>query len=127
MKEMGLIDSSWDLSYDDVVSWDSLSEEKREEMDLRMAIYAAMIDRMDQNIGRLVDDLKKKNIYENTIIMFLNDNGACAEFDMLGTGPKEQLETKEGYRLTYGMAWAYASNTPYRSYKHWVHEAFAPK
>lgn len=122
MKEMGLIDSSWDLSYDDVVSWDSLSEEKREEMDLRMAIYAAMIDRMDQNIGRLVDDLKKKNIYENTIIMFLNDNGACAEFDMLGTGPKEQLETKEGYRLTYGKAWAYASNTPYRSYKHWVHE-----
>ena len=104
MKEMELIDSLWELSYDNIFSWDSLTEEKREEMDLRMAIYAAMIDRMDQNIGRLVDDLKKKNIFENTIIMFLNDNGACAEFDMLGTGPKEQLETKEGYRLSYGKA-----------------------
>ena len=122
MIEMGLIDSSWDLSYDDIVSWDSLSKEKREEMDLRMAIYAAMIDRMDQNIGRLITDLKTKELYDNTIIMFLNDNGACAENDMLGSGPKEQLETKEGYLLSYGKAWANASNTPYRSYKHWTHE-----
>ena len=122
MIEMGLIDSSWDLSYDDIVSWDSLSKEKREEMDLRMAIYAAMIDRMDQNIGRLINDLKSKGLYDNTVIMFLNDNGACAENDMLGSGPKEQLETKEGYLLSYGKAWANASNTPYRSYKHWTHE-----
>ena len=93
-------------------------KEKREEMDLRMAIYAAMIDRMDQNIGRLINDLKTKGLYDNTIIMFLNDNGACAENDMLGSGPKEQLETKEGYLLSYGKAWANASNTPYRSYKH---------
>ena len=60
-------------------------------MDLRMAIYAAMIDRMDQNIGRLINDLKSKGLYDNTIIMFLNDNGACAEYDMLGTGPKNDL------------------------------------
>ena len=119
---MGLIDSSWDLSYDDIVSWKSLSKEKRKEMDLRMAIYAAMIDRMDQNIGRLINDLKSKGLYDNTIIMFLNDNGACAENQMLGSGPKEQLETKEGYLLSYGKAWANASNTPYRSYKHWTHE-----
>ena len=122
MKEMGLIDASWELSYDDIVSWDSLSDEKRKEMDHRMAIYAAMIDRMDQNIGRLIEDLKKKKLLDNTVIMFLNDNGACAEFDMLGSGPKDQLETKEGYALSYGKAWANASNTPYRSYKHWVHE-----
>lgn len=122
MIEMGLVDSSWNLSYDEIVSWESLSEEKKKEMDLRMAIYAAMIDRMDQNIGRLIEDLKRKNIYDNTIIMFLNDNGACAENDMLGSGPKEQLETKEGYLLSYGKAWANASNTPYRSYKHWTHE-----
>ena len=123
MIEMGLIDSSWDLSYDDIVSWDSLSEEKRKEMDLRMAIYAAMIDRMDQNIGRLINNLKSKGLYDNTIIMFLNDNGACAEYDMLGTGPKKDLGKKEGeLKLTYGKAWANASNTPYRSYKHWTHE-----
>lgn len=122
MKEMGLIDSLWNLSHDDIVSWDSLSEDKKKEMDLRMSIYAAMIDRMDQNIGRLVAYLKARNLYDNTIIMFLNDNGACAEFDELGSGPKDQLETKEGYALTYGKAWANASNTPYRMYKHWVHE-----
>ena len=122
MIEMGLVDSSWNLSYDDIISWDSLSIEKKEEMDLRMAIYAAMIDRMDQNIGRLIENLKRMELYENTIIMFLNDNGACAENDMLGSGPKEQLETKEGYLLSYGKAWANASNTPYRSYKHWAHE-----
>ena len=123
MIEMGLIDSSWDLSYDDIVSWNSLSKEKREEMDLRMAIYAAMIDRMDQNIGRLIKDLKSKGLYDNTIIMFLNDNGACAEYDMLGTGPKKDLGKKDGeLKLSYGKAWANASNTPYRSYKHWTHE-----
>ena len=122
MIEMGLADSSWELSHDDIVPWDSLSIQKGEEMDLRMAIYAGMIDRMDQNIGRLIEDLKRKERYDNTIIMFLNDNGACAENDMLGTGPKEQLETKIGYLLSYGKAWANASNTPYRSYKHWVHE-----
>ncbi len=122
MIEMGLADPSWELSHDDIVPWDSLSIQKRQEMDLRMAIYAGMIDRMDQNIGRLIEDLKRKERYDNTIIMFLNDNGACAENDMLGTGPKEQLETKIGYLLSYGKAWANASNTPYRSYKHWVHE-----
>ena len=62
MIEMGIIDSSWKLSYDDIISWNSLSKEKRKEMDLRMAIYAAMVDRMDQNIGRLVDFLKRKKI-----------------------------------------------------------------
>ncbi|WP_299556360.1 arylsulfatase [Seonamhaeicola sp.] len=123
MKTMGLIDASWGLSEGDgIVAWDSLSDVKKKEMDLRMAIYAAMIDRMDQNIGRLVDHLKVKGLYDNTIIMFLNDNGACAEGGMLGWGKPELLETKEGYYLSYGKAWANASNTPYRMYKHWVHE-----
>lgn len=122
MKDMGIIDQSWNLSHDAIVSWNSLDEEKKQEMDLRMSIYAAMIDRMDQNIGRLVSDLKAKNLYDNTIIMFLNDNGASAEFDELGSGPKEQLETMEGYALTYGKAWANVSNTPFKKYKHWVHE-----
>lgn len=123
MKKMGLIDDSWELSEgDDIVAWDSLTEEKKIEMDLRMSIYAAMVDRMDQNIGRLVTNLKAKNLYDNTIIMFLNDNGACAEGGMLGGGPAKQLETKEGYFLSYGKAWANASNTPFRMYKHWAHE-----
>lgn len=122
MKTMGLIDPNWKLTLQDSRDWDSLNDEKKQEMDLRMAIYAAMVDRMDQNIGKLVDSLKVNNLLDNTVIIFLNDNGACAEFSELGSGPKEQLETKEGYILSYGKAWANASNTPYREYKHWLHE-----
>lgn len=81
-----------------------------------------MIDRMDQNIGELIDSLEKKGLLDNTVLLFLNDNGACAEFDELGSGPAEYLETKQGYVLSYGRAWANASNTPYREYKHWLHE-----
>lgn len=122
MKDIGLIDVNWKLTDQDSRDWDSLDDEKKKEMDLRMAIYAAMVDRMDQNIGKLVDSLKARGEYDNTVIMFLNDNGACAEFDELGSGPAEQLETKEGYVLSYGRAWANASNTPYRLYKHYLHE-----
>jgi len=122
MKQMGLVDPGWDLTAQDSRDWDSLDEEKKKEMDLRMAIYAAMIDRMDQNIGKLAAYLEEQEMLDNTIIMFLNDNGACAEFSELGSGPAEQLETKQGYVLSYGRAWANASNTPYREYKHWVHE-----
>lgn len=122
MREMGLIDPSWPLTPRDARPWDSLSVEQQDEMDFRMAIYAAMVDRMDQNIGRLVDYLQTNDLLENTLIVFLNDNGACAEFAELGSGPKEQLGTREGYVLSYGRAWANASNTPYRQYKHWLHE-----
>lgn len=122
MKAMGLIDEKWQLSPKDFKPWDALSDEKKTEMDLRRAIYSAMVDRMDQNIGKLLGSLKQKNILDNTIIIFLNDNGACAEGGNLGGGPAEQLETKKGYFLSYGKYWANASNTPYREYKHWVHE-----
>lgn len=122
MKEMGIIDQEWDLSPQDWRDWDSMPEEKQQEMDLRRAIYSAMIDRMDQNIGRLINHLKEQNKLDNTLIIFMNDNGACAEGGELGGGPAKQLGTKEGYFLTYGGAWANASNTPYREYKHWVHE-----
>jgi len=122
MKQMGLIDPEWELSPQDSRDWDSLDGERKEEMDLRMAIYAAMIDRMDWNIGRLTGYLEEKGMMENTVIIFLSDNGACAEFAELGSGPAEQLGTEEGYVLSYGQAWANASNTPFREYKHWVHE-----
>ena len=122
MKQLGIVDENWTLSDDDGVEWDSLSDEKKTEMDLRRAIYSAMVDQMDQNIGRLVSYLEQSNLLDNTLILFLSDNGGCAEGGMLGGGPASQLETKEGYFLTYGKAWANASNTPFREYKHWVHE-----
>lgn len=122
MIELGIIDKNWSLTPQDSRSWDNMSQEQKEESDLRMAIYAAMVDRMDQNIGRLMNDLEAKGKLNNTLILFFNDNGACAEFNELGSGSADQLETKDGYVLSYGRAWANASNTPYRLYKHYVHE-----
>ena len=122
MKDLGIVSKDWNLSEDDGIDWNSLSEEKKTEMDFRRAIYSAMIDQMDQNVGRLVSYLKQNNLFDNTLIIFLSDNGGCAEGGMLGGGPASQLGTKEGYFLTYGKAWANASNTPFREYKHWVHE-----
>jgi arylsulfatase len=122
MVEMGIIDPSWELPPQDSRKWDSLPEQKKKEMELRREIYAAQVDRMDQNIGRLVQFLEQNKLIDNTVIVFIDDNGACAEGGELGGGPAEQLETHEGYLLSYGRAWANASNTPFKRYKHWIHE-----
>ncbi len=122
MTAMGILDRSWTMTGRDAVPWDALSIAKKDEMDLRMAIYAAQIDRMDQNIGKLVDALQELGELDDTLFFFLSDNGGCAEGGMLGRGPLEILMTKNGYSQSYGQAWANASNTPFRKYKHWVHE-----
>ena len=122
MIQMGLVDAEWPLTPRDARPWEALSEEKKREMDLRMAIYAAQIDRMDQNIGRLVDALKRQGDFDNTLILFLVDNGGCAEGGELGRGPLEPEKLREHFTASYGRAWANASNTPFRRYKHHVHE-----
>ena len=122
MIRMGLVKAEWDMSDRDAPAWDDVPEEEKDTLDFRMAIYAAMIDRMDQNIGRLLKTLKDLGEFDNTLILFFVDNGACAEGGVYGDGPAEQLGTKKGYFLTYGRSWANASNTPYRFYKHWSHE-----
>ncbi|HAW29377.1 MAG TPA: arylsulfatase, partial [Planctomycetaceae bacterium] len=72
-----LLPASTQLSPRDseVPAWDTLTEKKQDEMDLKMAIYAAMVDRVDQNIGKLVSSLKSSGQYENSLILFLSDNG----------------------------------------------------
>lgn len=123
MKEMGLLDDGWPLSPRGERAWDELTEEQKDEMDLRMAVYAAQIECMDRNIGRVVEHLKKTGAYENTLILFLADNGGCAEggplgFNRYGDGP---IGTEDSF-ASYGECWANASNTPFRLYKHYVHE-----
>ena len=124
--KMGIIDPDWQLSTRAARAWDSLSQEKKEEMALRMAYYAAMVDRMDQNIGKLINMLKNKGIYDNTLIMFLSDNGGCAEGGELGgdTNPYDVdlWEHTYGAGPSYGTVWANASNTPFRKFKHYTHE-----
>jgi len=122
MTSMGLIDKAWEMTVRDAVPWETLAAEKKDEMDLRMSIYAAQVDRMDQNIGKFVTALDELDELDDTLIFFLSDNGGCAEGGMLGRGPLEILTTKNGYTQAYGQAWANASNTPFRKYKHWVHE-----
>jgi len=129
MIELGIISKDCPLSPRDpeVRAWDDLDKEKKDEMDLRMAVYAAQIERMDWNVGRLVKFLKEKNSFDNTLILFLSDNGACAEGGELGAGAKElinqaDLGREHGLMISYGRAWANASNTPFRMFKHYVHE-----
>jgi arylsulfatase A-like enzyme len=122
-KELGIVDEDWILSErnPEAPAWDSLSDEKKEEMKLRMAIYAAQIEVMDCGIGRIISELEKEEELDNTLIFFLQDNGACAEFirgrnqDLVVMGTDESFES-------YRLPWANASNTPFRLFKHWTHE-----
>jgi arylsulfatase len=109
-------------------TWDSLSQQQRDEQDAIMAAYAGCIDSIDQNIGKLTRHLETLGQLENTVIFFLSDNGACQEGGATGRFKPEwpknpPLESTEGIRQ--GMAWANASNTPFRLYKHFVHEGGA--
>jgi arylsulfatase len=120
--QMGLIQSSWPLSPEDAPAWSSLSQAMKDTMALKMAIYAAQVDRLDQNIGKIVAQLKASHAFDNTLIVFLSDNGACAEGGDFGWGPNSQLETKLGWNISYGQGWAHVSNTPFSLYKHYTRE-----
>ena len=124
-KELGFVDEDWLLSPRDAraPAWDSLDEAKQDEMDLRMAIYAAMVDRVDQNLGNFVDFLQEQGVYEDTLILFLSDNGGCQEGGILGNHDIYNVAERDAaYDIAYGLAWANASNTPFQMYKHWSHE-----
>ena len=123
--ELGLIEKDWPLSprTPNIPDWDSLDEKKRDEMDLKMAVYAAMVDRVDQNVGKLIEKLKADGVYKNTLILFLSDNGACQEGGMLGRGEFYDIEKRnQESNNSYGEAWANAGSTPFRYYKHFTHE-----
>ncbi|MEM8945380.1 MAG: arylsulfatase [Planctomycetota bacterium] len=126
--ELGLIPSHWPLSTRDsrVPAWDSLDNAKQDEMDMRMALYAAMVDRLDTNIGRLVDFLRSQDQLDNTLLVFLSDNGASAEGGILGREEVMDIEKRNASRtVSYGTAWANLSSTPYRLYKRYTHEGGA--
>ncbi len=157
--KLGLIspDQSMSAGAED---WDKVKDKKWEAAG--MEVYAAMVDRMDQGVGKLVAELKRTGQFDNTLILFLQDNGGCAEpmgragnknhpngprpdaptfsamkptdFAAAGSVP---AQTRDGYPVrmgptvfpgpadtyvAYGRGWANVSNTPFREYKHWVHE-----
>ena len=118
----GLIDPVWNLTERDerVPAWEEVPAADRDEWDLRMAVYAAQIHCMDRNIGRVAAKLEELGKRRNTLIMFLCDNGGCAE--IIDRGEPDVAAGKADSYLSYGVGWANASNTPFRRYKHWVHE-----
>jgi arylsulfatase A-like enzyme len=114
MNEMGIIGANHKLTPRASKAWNELSEEQKDAEDLKMAVYAAMIDRVDQNLGRLFAKVKELGDWDNTLIMFLTDNGACPE--QPNTTPNIPPGPVESYR-TVSVGWANASNTPYRKFK----------
>lgn len=103
--------------------WDSLTEEQKYFQATKMAIHAAMIDRIDQEVGRVIQQLKKMGASENTLIFFASDNGASAEIMIRGGGhdPKAEMGSAASY-LCLGPGFSSAANTPFRRHKTWVHE-----
>jgi arylsulfatase len=135
MVDIGLIDPSWKLTARDrrVPAWEDAKHKAWEAR--RMAVYAAQIDRMDQGVGRIVAALERAGQADNTLVLFLADNGGCAEvtgksgrfamegrdISRWGTRPDVMPGGPETFQ-SYGPPWANASNTPFREYKHYVHE-----
>ncbi len=103
--------------------WNDLTEEQKRFQATKMAIHAAMVDRMDQEIGRIIAQLKAMNAYDNTLILFASDNGASAEVMVRDGGHDKNAEP--GSAATYlclGPGFSSACNTPFRRHKTWVHE-----
>jgi arylsulfatase A-like enzyme len=104
-------------------AWKTLSEEQRKFQATKMSIHAAMVDRMDREIGRIVAYLKEKKRFENTLILFLSDNGASAEMMVRDGGHDAAAAAgSAGTHLCLGPAWSSVANTPLRRHKTWVHE-----
>ena len=138
--QMGLVNPKWGITPrdEDVPAWKDAPD--REWQQRRMEVYAAQIDRMDRNVGSILDALRRSGKEQDTLVMLLADNGGCAEELANGklnaNGPKQARDGRpmrsgnspsilpggEDTFASYGIGWANASNAPFRRYKHWVHE-----
>jgi arylsulfatase len=139
----GLLSRRWPISPKDsgAPNWESVDPGLREWEALRMSVYAAQIDRMDQAIGAVLDRLETSGLGENTVVVFLSDNGGCAEFlreggpfterytlpvgdgrtTRVGNIPRLEPGPADTF-MSYDLPWANASNSPFRLFKCWTHE-----
>ncbi len=121
--ELGIVDKAWPLSPrpPEVKAWDALTPAEQDRFDHLMAIYAAVVAHMDTAVGRFVEALRQRGTLDNTLILFLSDNGGNAE-----TGPEGryvgQPPGSEDSNIYCGQSWATLENTPFRRYKHYNHE-----
>lgn len=121
MKALGIVPDTTRLSPRDdlAAAWEMVRDP--EEWDLRMAVYAAMIEQMDRGIGRLLRLLAERGQVENTVVFFLSDNGSSAELIDRGHQSGAKTGTPDSYRCLE-VGWSNAANTPFRMHKMWVHE-----
>jgi len=105
------------------IPWSELTDEQKRFQATKMAIHAAMVDRVDREIGRVLEQVKAMNALENTVILFVSDNGASAEQMIRGEGhdPAAPLGAAKSF-ICLGPGWSTCSNTPFRLHKIWVHE-----
>ncbi|MCS5538963.1 MAG: arylsulfatase [Roseibacillus sp.] len=136
MLKLGLIKKEWGLSPLDVPKWETYDAKLRDELDFKMALYSAIIDRMDQNIGRIVEKLKSAGRLETTLILFMVDNGVPGTgvhdwrglFAKSGKHPETRVDNyaewgrRGGWSSSSGRGWANLSNAPFRMYKRYTHE-----
>lgn len=121
LQELGIVDHTWRLSQRDpkVEPWKDVTTKQAEFLEPMMEVYAAMVDRLDQNIGRLVTHLKDRDQIDNTLILFFSDNGACPyqrlRNDVKTPGPANS-------DIAYDARWANMCNTPLRLYKQYASE-----
>ena len=119
----GLIKGSWKPQPRprEIPSWSSLKPSEQERYDDMMAIYAAMIEEIDRNVGKLVEALKTREELDNTLILFFSDNGGNAETGIRGRYEGEQPGDAHS-NVFIGRCWAHLNNVPFREYKHYNHE-----
>ncbi len=120
--KQGLIDKYYTLSEPTFKPWNKLTSGEKEFESKKMEVYAAMVDRMDQNIGRILDELKRLDQLENSIILFVSDNGASSQVVNLKNDNDEGEIGGIDRWISLGANWANVSNTPYRFYKNYSYE-----
>jgi arylsulfatase A-like enzyme len=122
MIELGIIDPAWSKAPrpEAVQPWSRVSEEERERFDHIMAVYAACVHLMDRSIGDLVEGLRRRGILDDTLILFLSDNGGNAESGPQGKSEGDPATPDSNWFC--GESWAFPQNTPFRLYKHYNHE-----
>lgn len=125
-QQLGIIDATLSLTppEDDLPKWDALGDDEKDRYDGIMATYAACLERVDYNVGRLVDHLKEKGQFDNTLILFMSDNGGNAESGIRGRseGVAEDRWGGPSTTIFVGKTWATLNNTPFRKFKHFIQE-----
>lgn len=123
LKKEELADKIGPGEADRAVPWTQLAEEQKRFQATKMAIHAAMVDRMDREIGRVLDQVRTMGVFDDTLILFVSDNGASAEQILRGDmhDPAATPGSAKSY-LCLGPGWSSAANTPFRLHKSWVHE-----